>query len=73
MLNFKVGAIKLVDEANIINPEGFYNYLTAWFYVDNMMYYVSQAAFFPTPSAWGFNPKVAHTCPIPITSFRKTP
>lgn len=58
---FQIGHIKLVDESNIINPEGFYNYLTAWFYVDNMMYYVSQAAFFPTPPAWGFSPKVGLT------------
>jgi patched 1 protein len=50
--------VKLVDEDEIINPEGFYNYLTGWFNVDNMMYYVSQAAFFPTPPGWGFNPKV---------------
>uniref|UniRef100_A0A914C2L8 SSD domain-containing protein n=1 Tax=Acrobeloides nanus TaxID=290746 RepID=A0A914C2L8_9BILA len=49
----RVGRIKLVDDG-IINPDGFYNYLTGWFHVDNMMYYVSQAAFFPTPLPWTF-------------------
>lgn len=48
--------VKLIDDSNIINPEGFYNYLTAWYHVDNMMYYVSQAAFFPNPPAWRFDP-----------------
>uniref|UniRef100_A0A7E4VNZ3 SSD domain-containing protein n=1 Tax=Panagrellus redivivus TaxID=6233 RepID=A0A7E4VNZ3_PANRE len=52
----RISMVKLVDKDGIINPEGFYNYLTAWFHVDNMMYYVSQAAFFPTPPAWGFDP-----------------
>ncbi|KAE9554217.1 hypothetical protein FO519_002581 [Halicephalobus sp. NKZ332] len=52
----RIGIVKLIDDSNIINPEGFYNYLTAWYHVDNMMYYVSQAAFFPTPPRWGFDP-----------------
>uniref|UniRef100_A0AC35FVD7 SSD domain-containing protein n=1 Tax=Panagrolaimus sp. PS1159 TaxID=55785 RepID=A0AC35FVD7_9BILA len=52
----RISMVKLVDESGIINPEGFYNYLTAWYHVDNMMYYVSQAAFFPTPPPWGFDP-----------------
>uniref|UniRef100_A0A914I5P3 SSD domain-containing protein n=1 Tax=Globodera rostochiensis TaxID=31243 RepID=A0A914I5P3_GLORO len=45
---------KLIEDGRI-NPKGFYNYLTAWFYQDNMMYYVSQAAFFPTPPPWHFS------------------
>ncbi|KAL3113722.1 hypothetical protein niasHT_016011 [Heterodera trifolii] len=45
---------KLIEDGRI-NPRGFYNYLTAWFYQDNMMYYVSQAAFFPTPLPWHFS------------------
>uniref|UniRef100_A0A183CG75 SSD domain-containing protein n=1 Tax=Globodera pallida TaxID=36090 RepID=A0A183CG75_GLOPA len=45
---------KLIEDGRI-NPKGFYNYLTAWFYQDNMMYYVSQAAFFPTPPTWHFS------------------
>lgn len=47
----QIGTVKLVTE-EIINPEGFYNYLTAWFNVDNSMYYVSQASFFPVPPSW---------------------
>jgi hypothetical protein len=46
--------VQLIDSEDIVNPEGFYNYLTAWFHQDNMMYYVSQAAFFPTPPGWQF-------------------
>uniref|UniRef100_A0AC34F9K9 SSD domain-containing protein n=1 Tax=Panagrolaimus sp. ES5 TaxID=591445 RepID=A0AC34F9K9_9BILA len=52
----RINMVRLVDDSGIINPEGFYNYLTAWYHVDNMMYYVSQAAFFPTPPSWGFDP-----------------
>ncbi|CAL2032757.1 unnamed protein product [Caenorhabditis brenneri] len=48
----RVGKIRLVDASGIINSDGFYNYLTAWFNVDHMMYYVSQASFFPTPPKW---------------------
>ncbi|CEF68755.1 Protein patched homolog 1 [Strongyloides ratti] len=50
----RIGSVKLIDDSNIINPEGFYNYLTAWYHADNMMYYVSQAAFYPTPPPWNF-------------------
>uniref|UniRef100_A0A0N5A2S4 SSD domain-containing protein n=1 Tax=Parastrongyloides trichosuri TaxID=131310 RepID=A0A0N5A2S4_PARTI len=50
----RIGSVRLIDESNIINPEGFYNYLTAWYHADNMMYYVSQAAFFPPPVGWNF-------------------
>ncbi|CAI2342206.1 unnamed protein product [Caenorhabditis sp. 36 PRJEB53466] len=48
----RVGHIRLVDASGMINYDGFYNYLTAWFNVDHMMYYVSQASFFPTPPKW---------------------
>lgn len=34
--------VRLVDSDGMINAEGFYNYLTAWYNVDNMMYYVSE-------------------------------
>ncbi|VDM59797.1 unnamed protein product [Angiostrongylus costaricensis] len=30
----------------------FYNYLTGWYNIDNMMYYVSQASFQPVPPFW---------------------
>ncbi|CAB3404256.1 unnamed protein product [Caenorhabditis bovis] len=48
----RVGHIRLVDKSGIINTDGFYNYLTAWFNVDHMMYYVSQGSFFPIPPKW---------------------
>ncbi|EFO85708.1 CRE-PTC-1 protein [Caenorhabditis remanei] len=48
----RVGRIRLVDASGMINYDGFYNYLTAWYNVDHMMYYVSQASFFPTPPKW---------------------
>uniref|UniRef100_A0A1I7XEC2 SSD domain-containing protein n=1 Tax=Heterorhabditis bacteriophora TaxID=37862 RepID=A0A1I7XEC2_HETBA len=48
----RIGSVRLVSSDGIINPEGFYNYLTAWYNVDNMMYYVSQASFFPVPPSW---------------------
>ncbi|CAD5215815.1 unnamed protein product [Bursaphelenchus xylophilus] len=53
----RIGVVKLIESDDTINPEGFYNYLTGWFNIDNMMYYVSQAAFFPSPPRWGFSPK----------------
>ncbi|PIO64228.1 patched family protein, partial [Teladorsagia circumcincta] len=51
----RVGHIKMVENG-IIRPESFYNYLTAWYNIDNMMYYVSQASFQPTPPFWQMGP-----------------
>jgi hypothetical protein len=59
----------LVDADGIVNPEGFYNHLTGWFHIDNMMYYVSQAAFFPTPPPWAFNPKASTSNRLNIDNF----
>ncbi|PIC47712.1 hypothetical protein B9Z55_006965 [Caenorhabditis nigoni] len=61
--NGRLGKIKMVDQNDVINPEGFYNYLTGWFNVDNMMYYVSQASFYPTPPGWEYNEKTAKVVP----------
>lgn len=47
----QIGHIKMVENG-VIRPESFYNYLTAWYNVDNMMYYVSQASFQPAPPYW---------------------
>ncbi|EGT57267.1 hypothetical protein CAEBREN_32438 [Caenorhabditis brenneri] len=58
----RLGKMKMVVNG-IINPEGFYNYLTGWFNVDNMMYYVSQASFYPTPPGWEYNEKTAKVVP----------
>ncbi|ETN83410.1 hypothetical protein NECAME_17459, partial [Necator americanus] len=51
----RVGHIKMVENG-IIRPESFYNYLTGWYNVDNMMYYVSQASFQPAPPVWHMGP-----------------
>ncbi|CAI4220957.1 unnamed protein product [Auanema sp. JU1783] len=48
----RVKKVKLVDHAGTIINDGFYNCLTAWFNQENMMYYVSQASFYPTPPKW---------------------
>ncbi|KAJ1374370.1 Protein phosphatase type 2C 3 [Parelaphostrongylus tenuis] len=47
----RIGHIKMVENG-IIRPESFYNYLTGWYNIDNMMYYVSQASFKPPPPYW---------------------
>ncbi|GMT15311.1 hypothetical protein PFISCL1PPCAC_6608, partial [Pristionchus fissidentatus] len=50
----RVGKIRMVDEKGVIREDGFYNYLTGWYNVDNMMYYVSQASFIPLPPQWAY-------------------
>ncbi|VDK65129.1 unnamed protein product [Onchocerca ochengi] len=50
----RISTIRLVNDAGIINADGFYNYLTAWYNIDNMMYYVSQASLYPLPPSWEF-------------------
>uniref|UniRef100_A0A0N5AWE3 SSD domain-containing protein n=1 Tax=Syphacia muris TaxID=451379 RepID=A0A0N5AWE3_9BILA len=50
--NNRVGKIRLVDASNTINVEGFYNYVTAWYNLDSIMYHVSQASFIPPPPRW---------------------
>uniref|UniRef100_A0A915LIH7 SSD domain-containing protein n=1 Tax=Meloidogyne javanica TaxID=6303 RepID=A0A915LIH7_MELJA len=47
---------RLIDSEDIIDSAGFYNYLTAW-------YYVSQAGFFPTPPGWRFVPSEESVVP----------
>ncbi|XP_033103674.1 protein patched homolog 1-like isoform X2 [Anneissia japonica] len=39
---------RLVDSEGIINPKGFYNYLTAWINIDSMSFEVSQGALHPS-------------------------
>lgn len=51
-----------MDENGRINPDGFYNYITGWYNVDNMMYYVSQASFFPNPPAWALTKVTPTLC-----------
>ncbi|CAD6193959.1 unnamed protein product [Caenorhabditis auriculariae] len=51
----RLGKMKLVNEHDVIQPDAFYNYLTGWYNVDNMMYYVSQASFFPLPPGWAYD------------------
>ncbi|WKX95323.1 hypothetical protein Q1695_012069 [Nippostrongylus brasiliensis] len=52
----RIGHVKMVENG-IIRPESFYNYLTAWYNIDNMMYYVSQASFQPPPPLWQMSPE----------------
>ncbi|KAI1720235.1 patched family domain-containing protein [Ditylenchus destructor] len=58
-------AMRLVenDKNHIIRADGFYNYLTAWYNTDSMMYYVSQAAFFPAPPGWAFDKHISALVP----------
>ncbi|GMS82271.1 hypothetical protein PENTCL1PPCAC_4446, partial [Pristionchus entomophagus] len=78
----RVGKVRLVDATGVINPDGFYNYLTAWFNQDNMMYYVTQASFFPNPPAWACNvsgvvppaePLAYSQIPFYLTGLTNTP
>ncbi|KAI6171353.1 SSD domain-containing protein [Aphelenchoides bicaudatus] len=59
----RIGTLQLVNEDGLINPESFYNYLTAWFNMDNTVYYISQASFFPAPPKWKFWPEVDELIP----------
>ena len=43
---------RLVDEHGIINPNAFYNYMTAWYSNDAMAYSFSQASIVPKPREW---------------------
>jgi len=47
---------RLVDDG-IINPNAFYNYLSAWYSNDAMAYSYSQATLVPTPKEWFHDPK----------------
>lgn len=41
-LLLQVGKIRMVTDQGVIREDAFYNYVTGWYNVDNMMYYVSQ-------------------------------
>uniref|UniRef100_A0A1B6DUL2 SSD domain-containing protein n=1 Tax=Clastoptera arizonana TaxID=38151 RepID=A0A1B6DUL2_9HEMI len=47
-----VTQVRLVDYEGIINPKGFYNYLSAWTSNDALAYGASQANFRPEPKQW---------------------
>ncbi len=66
----------MIDGNGNINPDGFYNYLTAWYNVDPMMYYVSQASFYPTPPKWDQHEvrskaQLAYCTEIPVRKVSK--
>ncbi|VDM38310.1 unnamed protein product [Toxocara canis] len=69
----RVGKIRLVDERGRINPDGFYNYITGWYNVDNMMYYVSQASFYPTPPGWALTKEEALIPPAAPLAYSQIP
>ncbi|VDN02911.1 unnamed protein product [Thelazia callipaeda] len=59
----RIGTIRFVDESGTINVESFYNYLTAWYNSDNMMYHVSLASFIPSPPKWSVEDKTTRLVP----------
>ncbi|MFH4978995.1 hypothetical protein AB6A40_005704 [Gnathostoma spinigerum] len=69
----RVGKIRLVDESGIINIDGFYNYLTAWYNLDSMMYHVSQASFIPAPPTWTMNNDTLFIPPAGPMSYSQIP
>lgn len=69
----RIGKVRLVDENGRINPDGFYNYITGWYNVDNMMYYVSQASFFPNPPAWALTKEETLVPPAAPLAYSQIP
>ena len=41
-----------MDKDGIINPDAFYNYLSAWTSIDALAYASTQADFHPLPREW---------------------
>uniref|UniRef100_A0A1I7Z3V5 SSD domain-containing protein n=1 Tax=Steinernema glaseri TaxID=37863 RepID=A0A1I7Z3V5_9BILA len=69
----RVGHIRLIEPNGMINQEGFYNYLTGWYNVDNMMYYVSQAAFYPSPPGWAYTKQEKLVPAAPPLAYSQIP
>ncbi|TMS35052.1 hypothetical protein L596_002529 [Steinernema carpocapsae] len=65
--------LRLIDDSGMINQEGFYNYLTGWYNVDNMMYYVSQAALYPSPHGWAYSKEEKLVPPSPELAYSQIP
>ncbi|KHN71235.1 Protein patched -like protein 1 [Toxocara canis] len=65
----RIGKVRLVDESGTINVDGFYNYVTAWYNSDSMMYHVSQASFFPPPPHWSYEDSSAPLFVPPAVPF----
>ncbi|CAG9535046.1 unnamed protein product [Cercopithifilaria johnstoni] len=59
----RIGRVRFVDESGTINMESFYNYLTAWYNSDEMMYHVSLASFIPSPPEWTVEDKTIRLVP----------
>ncbi|KAL3994010.1 Patched family protein [Acanthocheilonema viteae] len=59
----RIGKVRFIDESGTINMESFYNYLTAWYNSDKMMYHVSLASFIPSPPEWAIENKTARLVP----------
>jgi len=53
-MHLKVGKIRIVDADGVVREDAFYNYVTAWYNVDQMTYYVTQANFYPPPPPFDF-------------------
>ncbi|EFO22028.1 hypothetical protein LOAG_06459 [Loa loa] len=59
----RIGRVRFVDESGTINIESFYNYLTAWYNSDKIMYHISLASFIPSPPEWTIEDKTARLVP----------
>lgn len=63
---------RLVDANGIINPKGFYYYLTAWVITDAFTYSACEANFKPEPKVWNGNPddlKIERARPLSYTQI----
>ncbi|XP_043484332.1 protein patched isoform X3 [Leptopilina heterotoma] len=58
-----INQVRLVSSEGIINPRGFYNYLSAWASNDALAYGASQANIRPMPREWFFS--IDHELKIP--------
>nr|WJJ61139.1 Patched [Patiria miniata] len=59
---------RLVDDHGVINPDGFYNYLTVWCNYDTWSYSASQAMLHPAPAQWTPGGKTDRDVTIPRSS-----
>ncbi|XP_033636690.1 protein patched homolog 1-like isoform X1 [Asterias rubens] len=59
---------RLVDDHGVINPDGFYHYLTVWYNSDTFSYSATQAMLHPTPTSWTPGGKTDRDVTIPRSS-----
>uniref|UniRef100_A0A182SC17 SSD domain-containing protein n=2 Tax=Neocellia TaxID=44535 RepID=A0A182SC17_9DIPT len=69
-----VTQVRLVDSEGVINPEAFYNYLSAWAWNDVLAYGASQGNLRPEPREWFHTPsdfelKIPKSAPLTYTQL----